>query len=305
MPEPEEVQDNGLDFDGLRRMVSWGIHQKKAIRKRGPVEKSCCNGGYYRGSPGRDIFFCLPRLSEKEIVRIAKIFGESFTRVPPSDHVCVAACIRFIYGQFNKQGGLMSDSRYYEELDRRAKPDGHRHKSRIYHMREEDPPDWSVPRHFLGLLAEEFKSNGNHYGLTILNEMEGHRLGDEALVLDSMDKLDQMELVYNEAFRQALKCESYKHMFTPFYWAARYFMKYGDKERAIKYSYKTLKYAARYCPDSRKSYMAKCMHCCVYILLNDTETAEKYLKGLLKKKTKKAVKDAAKRAMREIKKYRQ
>ena len=90
--------------------------------------------------------------------------------------------IRCIYGQFEKQGTLKSQKEFKKM--------------------EKKKPDWTLPRKFIRLLYKEFEKIENYYGLSVLCEMEGHRLGDEALICRSKNKLKKMEKTYTYAEKE-------------------------------------------------------------------------------------------------------
>ena len=74
-------------------------------------------------------------------------------------------------------------------------------------------------------------------------------------------------------------------MFTPYYWAARYFMEFGDKEQALSYAKQTIKEAEKHCPDARGSYVEKLIHCAKYMRKHDKKGWEKW-RGKFAKKAK-------------------
>ena len=126
--------------------------------------------------------------------------------------------------------------------------------------------------------------------------MEGHRLGDEAILNNNdKNKLKIMEQMYNSSIKYAYKCKSYKQMFTPYYWASRYFMKSNKKEKAVKYSILTIENAERYCPDSRQSYIDKLYCCLKYLKKNDRNNWKNFIKKYRKNSKnaclRKAIKD--------------
>ena len=51
----------------------------------------------------------LPYLNDSQMKKIVDVIVGKFPHVPPGNHVNVGAFIRFIYGQFEKQGILRSD----------------------------------------------------------------------------------------------------------------------------------------------------------------------------------------------------
>jgi len=272
-----------IEFKELLEIISWGLLAKQVkgtqLRGLGKYEKveNAFYGGVYIGSPGKDIYKMLSYLSEdqmkKTVVELCKVFPKN----PPGNHVNVAACIRFIYGQFEKNGTLKSENEFKKM--------------------KENKPEWLLSRKFLRLLHEEFIKNNNFYGLSILCEMEGHRLGDESLINKDINKLKEMEEMYIKSVVFADKCKSYKQLFTPYYWAAMYFIKYGDNKNAIKYSRLTIIQAEKYCPDARRSYVEKILNCfeCISKDKNEWKNFYKKYKNSIKNK-------CVKKAFKEIKK---
>jgi len=207
------------------------------LKKCEPIDRAM-HRGIYIGSPGKDIFYMLPYLSEEQMQEVAKKFSKQFPIVPPTSYVNVAACIRFIYGQFEKQGILRSQG----DFER---------------MRNEKL-DWELSRKFLGFLYKEFEKRNNYYGLSMLCEMEGHRLGDEAVINRDKNKLREMEEIYNKSVEFAYKCNGYKHLFSIYYWMSQYFKKFGDEDEALKYSKLSIlnacKYYHKYFPNGEDYY---------------------------------------------------
>ncbi|KKM06301.1 hypothetical protein LCGC14_1745400, partial [marine sediment metagenome] len=46
-------------------------------------------------------------------------------------------------------------------------------------------------------------------------------------------------------------------LFTPLYWGAHYYYEMGDKKKAAKYHWQSLKNMEKYCPDARDGYREK------------------------------------------------
>jgi len=217
----------------LLQVISLGLvkeivkqNQLSGCQNLKPIKGAEYNG-IYIGSPGRDIYFMLPYLSEKQMKEVAINMNKYFPKIPPKNNVNVSACIRFIYGQFEKQGILKSDKQF-EKMKKKK-------------------PDWKLSRKFLKILYKIFEEQQNFYGLTILCEIEGHRLGDEALIYKNKKKLKEMEKKYLKCIEFAHNSKSYKHMFTPYFWAFKYFKKFGNKEKALKYSKLLIENANEYC----------------------------------------------------------
>jgi hypothetical protein len=257
-----------IKFETLIDLVSRGVPKKQV---KGIQLRDCegfksipgaMHNGLYIGSPGKDIFLMLPYLSDKQMEDVSDLLSGEFPYDPPSNHVNTAACIRFIYGQFEKQGTLRSD--------------------KDFKRMKKDIPDWTLPRKFISMLKNNFKEKENYYGLSILAEMEGHRLGDEYRIYKDIKYLKNMELEYVESVNYAYKCKSYKQMFTPYFWAAMYFIKCKNREKALKYCKLTIDNAEKYCPDSRPSYVDKLFKCLDYIRKKDKKKWSKYCKNLRK-----------------------
>ena len=255
-----------ITYEQLLLITSWGVFSKpmKGIscinvdHLKSKKIKEAMHGGIYTGSPGKDIYLMLPYLSEDQMQEIADLICKNFPKIPPTNHVNVAACIRFIYGQFAKQGILRSEDDYK------------RMKNEIL--------DWSLSEKFIDIMYSNFEKNKNYYGLSILCEMRGHRFGDKAVIKKSVESLHLMEESYNKSVDFALKCNSYKQTFTPYYWGARYFMKFGDMENAIKYSKLTVKNANMGGSGLKGGYVDKLSHCILYLKEHDKLGWKKFYK---------------------------
>ena len=98
-----------ISYKQLLEIISWGIFTKPLVRNQvqniSEIKKikGAEYGGVYIGSPGRDIYFMLPFLSECQMKEVAEKLSEKFPLKPPKVNVQYSACIRFIYGQFEKQ----------------------------------------------------------------------------------------------------------------------------------------------------------------------------------------------------------
>lgn len=235
---------SNINFDQLIELCSKPKIQVKPAKVPGPME-GAFNGGCYLGTPGKDIYLFLPKLTAEQFEKLVDVHSKQYPKKPPGNHVGVAACVRYIYGQFEKQGTLRSP----RDMKR---------------MRKEGV-DWKLPRRFIEALRKKFKERKHYYGLCILAEMEGHRLGDEALLQKSRSKLNEMEKTYLDSVKYAHKCKSFKQMFTPYYWSAKYFMVFEDEEKALHYSKTTILEAEKHCPDARASYVDKLLDCANYL----------------------------------------
>lgn len=251
-----------ITYEQLKKIVSWGIFNR-------PIKGNGCDtsdidhlkiegavyGGIYVGSPGKDIYLMLPYMSDERMKKIVVILSDNFNKKIPISYGNVAACIRFIYGQFEKQGILKSD----KDFDRMKK----------------EKIDWTLSRKFLNFLKKELEIRHNYYGLSMIYEMEGHRLGDEAVINNDNKKLNKMERIYNKSVDFAYKCKNYKHRFSVFYWAGEYFSKFGDVENAIKYFKFAVinagKYYHKYFPNGEQYYSVRLKKSLKYIKKNNKE----------------------------------
>ena len=252
-----------ITYEQLLEIISWNIFSMKM--KRNSVRDDRLNnikkiegadyGGIYVGSPGRDIYHMLPYLSNDQMKEVADKVSEKFPKIPPKTYVNVAAFIRFLYGQFEKQGAL------------RSKKDFERMKK--------EKLEWSLSRVFLRLLIEKLKKHNNYYGLCMLSEMEAHRLGDEAVINKNGNKLKEMEKMYLKTIKYADKCNSYKHMFSMYYWASKYFAKFGDVQKSVVYAKLSIKnaskYYRKYFPTGERYYSERLKNSFLYIEKNDKD----------------------------------
>jgi hypothetical protein len=277
-------KESHITYNELLEVVSWGlfslkikgtsIHDDRLVKYTKKTVNNAIYGGIYIGSPGRDIYYMLPYLSKKQIEEVVCMVEKTFPRDPPSNHVNVGMFVRFVYGQFEKQGILRSE-KDFERMKR-------------------EELEWSSSRSFLKLLYDKLEENNNFYGMSILCEMEAHRLGDEAVLNKDVEKLDKMEEYYNKSVKLAHKCKSHKQMFTPYYWCYEYFRKYKEKKKALSYAYLTIENASKYCPDARPGYITKLYSCLKYIKKKDKEHWSKFYTKYSKNK-KKCIKNTFKR----------
>jgi len=196
-------------------------------------------GGSYLGSPGKDIYCVLADLSDEQKQIVAKKLADCYPKRPPGNHVKWAACIRYIYGCFEKQGCLRSKSDKKRMIDENS--------------------DWQTSMHFMDIVANCFKANGNKYGLVLHHEMLAHRFGDRAIIdKDNQNEMLQaMEENYVKSHEMGVAIKSWKHTFTPMYWAACYFYDVHQLNKSAKFHIKNLKYMEKYCPDAREGYREK------------------------------------------------
>ncbi len=232
-----------LSFEDLMELCSKKI-MAKVPKVPGNINEAF-NGGDYLGRPGKDIYFALPGLNEEQFDKIVEQLSLQFPHIPPNNHVGYAGCVRYIYGQFEKQGILRSE----EDLKR---------------MQGEDI-NWNLPRKFMHTLRDKFLEQKNRYGLCIYYEMEAHRLGDESFLNNDEEKREDMEWNYMQSVKYAHKCGSLKQMFTPQFWCFKYYARLGDHNKALYYVLKTLEQMEKYCPSPKQGYLVKAMDCAKYM----------------------------------------
>jgi len=226
-----------MTLNELLELIDLGIPLK--IRKKRPLVSGAFEEGMYLGCPGKDIFFFLKTAQDEQLDIIAKNLSKQIPHTPPNDHVGNAACIRYIYGQFEKNGIFKSNKQ--EILENKA--------------------NWETAEKFMDMLEDKFKQVDNCYGLSLVSEMRAHRRGDLAVINKDKSEAIKMEKLYRRSYKNAAKCNSLKHMFTPFYWCSKYFDELGNKEKSIKYAKKCLIEAYKYCPDNRHGYRTKIRTC--------------------------------------------
>jgi len=142
--------------------------------------------------------------------------------------------------------------------------------------------DWQKSCVFMDKVRDIFRSSNNTYGLIIHHEMRGHRVGDEAVNKQEWDLMSEMSHHYEKAQSFGVKIKSYKHTFTPFYWAACYFEKY-DPSIAVEYHLRCLRNMDKYCPDTREGYVSKASHSLKYINKYGTSINQKLIVSLVSK----------------------
>jgi len=265
-----------ITYNELLDLISWGLFAMnfKGVqivddRLNQYKSKSIDNAHYkgiYVGSPGVDIYYMLPFLKDTQMEEVADKIVDQFPKTPPGNHVNIGMFVRFLYGQFEKQGTLRSE----KDLDR---------------MKNEEI-EWGLPRKFIKLLFDKMSDSSNFYGVCILCEMEAHRLGDEAVLNNDYGKIVEMEVMYNKSVKFAHKCGSYKQMFTPYYWCFEYFKKCKNKEKALEYSYLTMENAEKHCPDARPGYVDKLLSCIKYVKKYDKEEWKDFCRAYKNSKNK-------------------
>lgn len=255
-----------MTFKDILFLISKGI--KDTVKKDNkPVLGNAFRKGLYIGCPGKDIYLSLMLMSlnDEQIYEISCALSRIFPVCPPSGkqhHVHIAACIRYIYGCFDKNGALLSKD--HELLI----------VSNIH--------EWGMCKKLMCSLIDEFKIINNKYGLVICYEMKGHRLGDKAIAFNDLRYLEEMSECYIQSQKIALSIKSYKHTFTPFYWAARYWERF-DKEIAMEYHIKCLDYINKFCPDTRQGYIDKAKNSILYLQKHMTKQDWQKYKIVLRK----------------------
>lgn len=221
--------------------------------------------GLYIGAPGKDVYYVLPSLNQEQLNLLAIKTLSLFPERPPSNHVSYAAFIRYVYGCFEKQGCL------------RSKKD----KQRMI----EENEDWTLATNFMNLAAKHAEEQSKIYFLVLHYEMLGHRLGDRAIIEKKVEILQAMEENYLKSQGLSKKIRSFKHMFTPYYWCAKYYAEMKIKDKALFYHKRNLKATEKYCPDSRDGYKEKTKDSILYLKNNlDLESWELMKKWLSKAK---------------------
>ena len=166
----------------------------------------------------------------------------NFRKVRHEKHALV---IRTIFGDLSRNGLILDET----HPDR--KNDIKRNKSWIN-------KDWQQAFAFCDVLASEFESRGNSYGVMLIAEMVAHRYGDLALV--GFDTVDDMEQLYRKAYKIATEIQCQKQMFSPWYWGAFYFMKLGQNDKSIEWFRKFTQMANKYMKDQQPSYREMVCH---------------------------------------------
>ena len=239
----KEIDTSDITFKELLQLCSRKI-MAKVPKKKGPI-KGAFYGGDYLGTPGKDIYFFLPKLTSEQFEILIDKHSDQYPHDPPNNHVGYAGCIRYIYGQFEKQGTLRS-----EEDKKRMLKDG---------------VDWDLSRKFMSALKDKFAEKKNYYGLCIYYEMEAHRVGDEVTLRNDVHRKVHMDYLYMKSYDYAKKCNSIKQLFTPFYWSAKYHADFGDHERAKELACKTLEQMEKHCPSPKQGYLVKAVDMAKYL----------------------------------------
>ncbi len=248
-----------MDFDKLKQLISAGI-KKKVKPTDKPISSYAFRKGLYLGCPGKDIYFALSWLDEDQFTEIAELLSQQYPDKAPGGHVHTAACIRYIYGCFDKQGCLLSKK----------------------HTQMLSNENWTRPEEFMTKVNHFFEKHNKSYGQVLYHEMKAHRLGDSAVIKKDPSLLEPMLDHYLASREIALKIKCWKQTFTPLYWAACYFEKF-DKGKATHYHKKSIKNMERYCPDAREGYREKAIHSISYIKKHSDAKSWKKYRSMIKK----------------------
>ncbi len=258
-----------LKYKQVMELVPLGI---------GPAKyKGAFRDADYLGNPGKDLFFWIDQTSppETDMKSVASLLSNQFPSSPPHNPIQYGACVRYIYGCFEKQGILRSKS----------------DKKRMVSQKQE----WEQPSIFISHLFESLESNKNNFGLALLSEQMAHRYGDRYVIDKDRSSLPLMEEYYRKSYEYALACGSKKHLMTTFYWEGRYWAEINNKEKAIHYYRQAVKAANRFCPDARQSLREKIMDEFKYLSKHDPEYSS-FLSHWRKHASNKAVKAVVKQA---------
>jgi hypothetical protein len=233
-----------LTYEQMCKIVLKGI---------GPTKhKGAFSGGEYLGNPGKDLYFWIEKTDDvNKMDHIACLLAKNFPMQPPHNPIEYGACVRYIYGCFEKQGILRSP----------------KDKNRMVSSKQ----DWQKSTLFINFLFKHLENRKCYFGLALLSEQMAHRFGDRYMIDDNEENLPLMEEYYLKAYNYALKCKSKKHLMTTFYWEGRYWGEIGNKEKAIYYYRKAVKAANKYCPDARGSLQDKIMDEFKYLSKHDKD----------------------------------
>lgn len=232
------ISNYSIDFNQLLKLLDHGICGK--IKK--PHISYAFDNGNYTGFPGKDIYFALEWMTDEQQNIVAEKLAGCFPYKPPTDHVEFSACVRYLHGLFDKNGCLLSEDS----------------KLLISHL------DFDRSDKFVEKLKNSFITKKCDYGLVLYYEMKGHRIGDRILLGD-YSLVDKMIKYYHQSHQLALKIKSIKHIFTSYYWCARYLENINPK-LAIMHHEMNLKLMESYCPDTREGYVDKAKDSIEYLL---------------------------------------
>jgi len=233
-----------LNYEHICELIPKGIGPTK-------YKNAFCEGDYL-GCPGKDIYFWIKEDGDvNKMNHAAYLLSKNFPQKPPHNPIEYGACVRYIYGCFEKQGILRSP----------------KDKKRMISSKQE----WKKSSVFISFLFKHLENDKNYFGLALLSEQMAHRFGDRYVIDEDDRNLLLMEEYYMKCYQYALKCKSKKHLMTTFYWEGRYWAEIGNKKKAVKYYRKAVKAANEYCPDARKSLQNKIMDEFRYLSKHDKE----------------------------------
>ena len=234
-----------LLYEELLELISWGIprqldKEKERIQKHKKIQNAFY-GGHYVGAPGRDIKVLLPFLNYIQLQEIANELSNQYPLISKGNHIGYSACIRYIYGMEDSRLGLLQSKEYCK-------------------TKKEKGLDWEVADKLIKLLENNFIKKNNHYGLCILYEMKAHRLGDKFIISGNKKFAKKMEQLYVNSQKKSQLCNSYKHKFSPYFWAAKYFEQFKMEKKMLYYANLCIT-AANETPAAKESYANKIMSC--------------------------------------------
>ncbi len=226
----------------LLSLIGSGIKRnEKGFRVKGAFRS-----GAYLGCPGKDIYFALYHMSDEQENQVVSALADVIPVAPPGNYEHVAACFRYIYGCFDKQGCLLSN----------------KHRKMIATF------TWDEQDKFVGKLEAKLQEINNSFGLLALYEMKAHRLGDKAITTNNLPLMKNMIECYEKSvayipdLKSKYKGYSYRH--TPYFWCACYLERY-NKAKAVNYHIKSLRHLEKYCKEVKKDYRKKVAHSVLYI----------------------------------------
>lgn len=204
------------------------------------------------GSLGIKINNAILSMTNEEIEKVSRVLSEKYpgnefaSDLKKVNHIATSIVLRTLFGPLTRNG-LVLDCTHPDRKD------GLAHNLSIAQT------SWEKPFYFINCLEKHFAEKQNHYGLTILYEMLGHRYGDLAVVSSEFRQkyLDLMEETYKKSYQEADIIKCMKQLFSPWYWGALYFTKLGIINKAIEWHKKYNEMAMKYMFDGRGSYTEK------------------------------------------------
>lgn len=186
-------------FRYLNAIVQRGIVPKKYNGK--PYRRAIDNG-LYMGCPGKEIFYGLACLKNVELDRLAQSVAKVLPATYPGRGVHLSVFLRYVYGCFDKQGCLHTESQTNQW----------RHEKK----------NWELPDKFINLVMQHCIAAKKTYGYLMCLEMRGHRIGDQMILTGDTSNLDLMLFHYRKASKLARKIHANKNTFSPYFWGMRY-----------------------------------------------------------------------------------